>query len=273
MDLGIAGKVVFFTGGSKGMGRVAATMLAEEGCKVAVVARGKDAVAAAAERVTRELGPPSIAVGQSLYNRPGNFADVSDPETYVESFRAYTMSTVYLLKAVLAAMKHAGWGRFVHIGSASAKEPEGLIRHVVANGTRSSTAGLLKRVADEYAQYGITVNTVAPGWIETANAIGYLNRQLGMASAEDRRRWIKEHVRVPAARLGRPGEIASLIVYLCPELAGYVNGEWIQVDGARHRSVFWRLGAPRLRSPLPERKRGGSSRVTCPALARALATE
>jgi 3-oxoacyl-[acyl-carrier protein] reductase len=192
MDLGIAGKVVFFTGGSKGMGRIAARMLAAEGCAVAIVARGKgpvdDAVGeitasggtaigvtadisqagevtAAVERVTRELGAPQIVIGQTLFTRPGDFDDIADPEVYVESFRAYTMSTVYLLKAVLPGMKAAGWGRFVHVGSATAKEPEGAIHHVVANGTRPSTIGLLKTVADEYAQYGVTVNTVAPGWI------------------------------------------------------------------------------------------------------------
>jgi 3-oxoacyl-[acyl-carrier protein] reductase len=265
MDCGIAGKVVFFTGGSKGMGRIAATMLAREGCQVAIVARGKgpvdeavsaivagggtaigvtadvtrpDQVTAAVERVSRELGPPSIVVGQALYTQPGNFGDVTDPEVYVDSFRAYTMSTIYLLQAMLPAMKQAGWGRFVHVGSATAKEPEGAIHHAVANATRPSTIGLLKTVADEYAQYGITVNTVAPGWIETGNAIGYLNRQAGLTSAADRRRWMKEHARVPAARMGRPEEIASMIVYLCSELAGYVNGAWIEVDGAHHRSAF-----------------------------------
>ena len=183
MDLGIAGKVVFFTGGSKGMGRIAASMLAAEGCRVAIVARTKgpvddavseitasggtaigvtadiaapEQVTAAVEQVTRELGAPQIVIGQTLFTRPGDFDDITDPEVYVDSFRAYTMSTVYLLKAVLPAMKAAGWGRFVHVGSATAKEPEGAIQ----------------------------------------------------------------------------------IVYLCSELAGYVNGAWIEVDGAHHRSAF-----------------------------------
>jgi 3-oxoacyl-[acyl-carrier protein] reductase len=49
---------------------------------------------------------------------------------------------------------------------------------------------------------------------------------------------MKDHARVPAARMGRPEEIASMIVYLCSELAGYVNGTWIEVDGAHHRSAF-----------------------------------
>jgi hypothetical protein len=128
------------------------------------------------------------------------------------------MSTVYLLKAMLPAMRAVGWGRFVHVRSATAKEPEGAIHHVVANGTRPSTIGPLKTVADEYAQYGVTVNTLAPGWIETQNAIAYLDRQAGLASPEERGRWMKDHARVPAARMGRQEEIASMIVYLCSEL-------------------------------------------------------
>src|SRR6202040_1772186 len=106
-------------------------------------------------------------------------------------------SQILLLHAVLPAMKEAGWGRFVHIGSATAKEPAGNIHHAVANTSRPSTVGLLKTVSDEYARYGITVNTVAPGWIETENAVAYLNRQAGLASADDRRRWMREHAGVP----------------------------------------------------------------------------
>jgi len=265
MDLGLNGKVAFFTGGSKGMGRKAAEMLAAEGCAVAIVARTKgpidDTVAAiteaggaaigiaaditvkeqlvdAVEQTRRELGTPLVAVGQTVFTHPGDFADEIDPEVYVESFRSYTLSTVYLLNAVLPGMKAAGWGRFVHVGSATAKEPEGAIHHVVANATRPSTIGLLKTVADEYAQYGITVNTVAPGWIETQNAIDYLNRQVGLGSTDERRAWMKDHARVPAARMGRPEEIASMIAYLCSDQAGYVNGNWIEVDGAHHRSAF-----------------------------------
>jgi 3-oxoacyl-[acyl-carrier protein] reductase len=148
------------------------------------------------------------------------------------------MSQVYLLHEVLPGMKSAGWGRYVHIGSATAKEPEGSIHHVIANATRPSTTGLLKTVADEYASYGITVNTVAPGWIETQNAVDYVQKNLGLTTAEERRDWMRQHAGVPAARMGRPEEIASLIVYLCSDQAGYITGNWIEVDGGHHRSVF-----------------------------------
>jgi 3-oxoacyl-[acyl-carrier protein] reductase len=265
MDLGIAGKSVFFTGGSKGMGRDAAAMLAAEGCKVAIVARTKndideavdsikdaggtaagvsaditnpDDVERAVAEVSAAFGPPLIVVGQTKFNIPGDFSDITDYEHYVESFRSYTMSQVYLLHRVLPGMQEARWGRYVHIGSATAKEPEGSIHHVIANATRPSTIGLLKTVADEYAQYGVTVNTVAPGWIATQNAYDYLEKQVGITSDEQRRDWMIQNAGVPAGRMGDPREIASLIVYLCSEQAGYITGNWIEVDGGHHRSAF-----------------------------------
>ncbi len=265
MDLGIAGKVAFVTGGSRGMGRVVAEMLAAEGCKVAIVARTEadieeavgvitsrgdtaigvraditkpeDVVRAVAE-VTAAFGPPLIVIGQTKFNIPGDFADITEPEHYVESFRSYTMSQIYLLTAVLAGMQEAGWGRFVHIGSATAKEPQGAIHHVIANATRPSTIGLLKTVADEYARDGITVNTVAPGWVATDNAYQYLQKNVGITTDEERRDYMVNTAGVPAARMGEPSEIASTIVYLCSQNAGYVNGNWIEVDGGHHRSAF-----------------------------------
>jgi 3-oxoacyl-[acyl-carrier protein] reductase len=265
MDLGIAGKSVFFTGGSKGMGREAAAMLAAEGCKVAIVARTKhdidesvdtikdaggtamgvsaditnrDDVERAVAEVRAAFGPPLIAIGQTKFNIPGDFSDITDYEHYVDSFRSYTMSQVYLLHAVLPGMQAAQWGRYVHIGSATAKEPEGSIHHAIANATRPSTVGLLKTVADEYAKHGITVNTVAPGWIATQNASDYLENQVGITTDAERREWMIQHAGVPAGRMGETGEIASLIVYLCSEPAGYLTGCWIEVDGGHHRSAF-----------------------------------
>jgi 3-oxoacyl-[acyl-carrier protein] reductase len=265
MDLGIAGKSVLFTGGSKGIGRAAAQMLAVEGCKVAIVARGKESLDEAVESIVASggtamgisaditqqddvrravalvgdtYGPPLIVVGQTKYLVPGDFADLNDARKYVESFHTYTISQLYLLKAVLPGMQAAGWGRFVHIGSGAAKEPAGLIHHAVANATRPSTVGLLKTVSDEYARFGITVNTVAPGWILTENAVEYTSRHLGLYTDEERHAWAGETFGVPARRMGRPEEIASLIVYLCSEMAGYMTGTWITVDGGAHRSAF-----------------------------------
>jgi 3-oxoacyl-[acyl-carrier protein] reductase len=265
MDLGIAGRVALVVGGSKGIGRESARMLAAEGCRVAVVARtqkhidltvaairdeGGDAIGVSADmtkkadieravaETTAAYGAPLIVITQADFHVRGFFEEIEDPEAYVESYRAYTMSQVYMLHSVLPAMKSAGWGRYVHIGSATAKEPQNKPPHTVANGTRPSTVGLLKSVADEYARYGITINTVAPGWIATKTTNWYLSTHEGLADDDQRRDWMIGTAGVPAGRLGDVEEIASTIVYLCSDLAGYLNGHYIAVDGAHHRSAF-----------------------------------
>jgi 3-oxoacyl-[acyl-carrier protein] reductase len=265
MRFGIEGRSALIVGGSKGIGFEVAKLLAAEGAPVAVLARTKTAVDAAVatirvdggtaigvvadvsdpellhdavRQVAEHHGPPLIVIGQAKYQHPGDFADIADVNLYRESFEFHTMSQILLLREVLPAMQDAGWGRFVHIGSATAKEPAGNIHHVVANTSRPSTVGLLKTVADEYAQYGITVNTVAPGWIKTDNAVAYLDQHLGASSEEQRRDFMLNHARVPAARMGEPREIASLIAYLCSEPAGYLTGGWIEVDGGLHRSAL-----------------------------------
>ncbi|MCT7657138.1 SDR family oxidoreductase [Mycobacterium deserti] len=265
IDYGIAGRPALIVGGSKGMGFGVAKILAAQGCPVAVLARTKSDVDAAVDvlradggtavgvcadvsheeqiqnavrQIGNDLGAPLIVIGQAIYQRPGDFADINDLNVYRESFEAYTMSSIFLLRSVLPAMQKAGWGRFVHIGSGTAKEPAGNIHHAVANATRPSTVGLLKTVSDEYARYGITVNTVAPGWIETDNANAYIEKNLGVTTEEARRDFMLSQARVPAARMGKPHEIASLVAYLCSEAAGYITGAWIEVDGGLHRSAF-----------------------------------
>jgi 3-oxoacyl-[acyl-carrier protein] reductase len=265
MDLEIAGRVCLVVGGSKGIGFEVARMLSDEGCPVAVVARTekyidravaliesggghavgiradmseeKDIERAVAE-VTSVLGPPLIVVSQADFHVRGYFAEITRAEDYVDSYRAYTLSQVHLLRAVLPEMQEARWGRFVHIGSATAKESHSSPPHTVANATRPSTVGLVKSVADEYARFGITINTVAPGWIGTRTTDWYLTEHEGLVDADARREWLIDTAGVPAGRLGTPTEIASTIAYLCSQHAGYVNGHYIAVDGGLHRSAF-----------------------------------
>jgi 3-oxoacyl-[acyl-carrier protein] reductase len=265
MDLDIAGRVALVVGGSKGIGLDVSRLLANEGCRVAIVARtpkyidravtalvdaGSEAAGFPADmtspediaRVVSEVatlfGPPLIVVSQADFHVRGYFAEITNGDDYLDSYRAYTLSQVHLLHAVLPAMQEAGWGRFVHIGSATAKEPQFNPPHTVANATRPSTVGLLKSVADEYARFGIAINTIAPGWIGTRTTERYLADHEGLVDADERRQWMIDTAGVPAGRLGSPAEIASTIVYLCSQPAGYVNGHYIAVDGGHHRSAF-----------------------------------
>jgi 3-oxoacyl-[acyl-carrier protein] reductase len=265
VDLRITDRTALVVGGSKGMGFEVARLLAAESCRVAIVARtqrhidkavaqisddGGTAVGIAADMsteagtnaavaaVTNALGPPLIAVTQADFHVRGTFDEVTRAEDYVDSYRTITLSQVHLLRAVLPAMKQAAWGRFVHIGSATAKEPQSTPPHTVANATRPATVGLLKSVADEYACHGITINTVAPGWIATKTTEWYLEHHEGLDTSEKRRAFLLAHAGIPAGRLGSPEEIASTIAYLCSHQAGYLTGHYITVDGGLHRSAF-----------------------------------
>ena len=79
---------------------------------------------------------------------------------------------------------------------------------------------------------------IAPGWIATKTTQWYLSTHEGLSDPDSRRQWMIDHAGVPAGRLGDPAEIASTIVYLCSQLAGYLTGHYIAVDGGHHRSAF-----------------------------------
>ncbi len=261
MDFGIKNRVAFVSGGSQGMGRAAARMLAQEGCKVAIVARSagpidelvseitasgglamgvaadlttREGVARAVAAVTARFGAPDIAISNVQENIAGDFDDVSDDD-FKRFFETYAMSVVYLAREVLPAMKAKGWGRYVAIGSGAAKEPEGMIKHILANTARPAAVGFIKTLSDEVASHGITVNSVGPGWIGTENMFAYLEKKMNIKPA-DVGQFLKGVV--PAGRVGTPEEVGSLITYLCSDLAGYISGEWIAVDGGKHRFAF-----------------------------------
>ena len=261
MDFGINGKVAFVSGGSKGMVKEAALMLAAEGAKVCIVARtqgpidetvaliearGGQAMGYSADLTTRDgvrnavaacrarFGDPDIAISSVMENIAGDFDDVAD-EDFERFFKVYAMTVVYLAREVIPAMKEKGWGRFVAVGSGTAKEPVGNIHHMLANTTRPAAVGFVKTLSDEVAQFGITCNTVAPGWIGTDNMYDYLEKKMGISHNA-----VPDFLfdAIPAKRVGRPEEIASTIAYLCSHLAGYISGNWIVVDGGKHASAF-----------------------------------
>jgi 3-oxoacyl-[acyl-carrier protein] reductase len=261
MDFRIRDKVAFVSGGSKGMAREAALMLADEGCKVAIVARSqgpidevvqlirsrggiamghsadltsREGVRSAVAAVTAEFGAPDIAITNVSENIAGDFDDVEDKD-FERFFIVYAMTAVYLAREVIPAMKEKRWGRFVALGSATAKEPVGNIHHMLANTTRPATVGFIKTLSDEVAKFGITCNTVAPGWIGTDNMYEYLEKKVGVTPDK-----VGEFLNglIPSGRVGKPEEVGSLVAYLCSEQAAYISGEWIAVDGGKHASAF-----------------------------------
>jgi 3-oxoacyl-[acyl-carrier protein] reductase len=160
--------------------------------------------------------------------------------TTSEDWRSWTeqllMSVVYFAQAVLPRMQNRQWGRFLTITSYSVKQPvEGLL---LSNSLRAGVVGLMRTLANEYAADGITVNNVCPGYTRTDrldDLAGMMAARTGTNAEEVFAGWRKL---IPAARLGRPEEFASVVAFLVSERASYVNGVSLAVDGGTTRSLL-----------------------------------
>lgn len=250
MNLGIDGRVALVLGASRGIGRGIAGVLAREGARVAISSRSADVLEKVASEIEGEVRPFAAETGdlERLGELPGEVADALGPveilvtntggppgggaldnsvEEWEEAFRSLVLAPRVLIEAVLPGMRERGWGRIVNVSSSSIREP--IPNLTLSNANRMATLGLLETLADEVAGDGITVNTVATGMFATerlADLHGSLER------AEEAAR-----ERIPAGRLGTPGEYGDLVAFLCSERAGYLTGAVIPLDGGLLRSV------------------------------------
>jgi 3-oxoacyl-[acyl-carrier protein] reductase len=250
MNLGIEGKVALVMGASRGIGRGIAAALAREGAHVGISSRSADALDEAAAAVEGEvrafpadtadlermrslpgevvaaLGPVEILV-TNTGGPPSGSALENSPQEWEEAFRSLVLGPRTLIQAVLPGMRERGWGRIVNVSSSSIREPiPGL---TLSNANRMAALGLLKTLADEVAADGITVNTVATGMFATER-LADLHGSLEQAEAAAKER-------IPAGRLGRPGEYGDLVAFLCSERAAYLTGAVIPLDGGLLRSA------------------------------------
>jgi 3-oxoacyl-[acyl-carrier protein] reductase len=246
MDLQIAGKTALVTGASKGIGFAVASALAAEGVRLVVNARDAGSLSEAAERLralgaevhpvagdvselkhvksllaaTREaVGDPAILVANAG-GPPTGPAETLDDAAWARGFELTLMSAVRLARGVVPAMKAAGWGRIVFVTSLSVKEP--IANLTLSNAFRSGVTAFARTLANEVAEHGVTVNSVAPGYT--------LTERLDELFADDyaRARLVST---IPARRFAAPEEIASAAAYLCSVPAAYVTGQTLLVDG------------------------------------------
>ena len=239
------GRVAIITGGGRGIGRAIAVRLAQEGANVAISYRSNDEAAEEAAQKVRGAGAEcelfkgdvaspddvqalfkgvSDAFGgvDILVNNAGitrdNLMMRMKEEEFDEVLRTNLKGTYLCTRAALRPMVRARWGRILNVSSVV-----GLVGNAGQANYAASKAGIIgftKSVAREVAQRGITVNVVAPGYVETELTGGLPDQVKDQILAQ-----------VPAGRFGEPEEIAEVVAFLAGEGAGYVTGQTIAVDG------------------------------------------
>jgi len=242
------GRVALVTGSSRGLGAVIAVRLARDGLAVAVNGRRGDEKAGEVARLIRDSGGTADAfcadvtdehqVSELIAAIADRFGPVEvlvlnatgpQPEApvaevawtdHLDQLNFFVKSPVLLLRAVLPAMRAGRHGRIVHVDSEVAdRPPPGRSGYATA---KSAQIGLVRSWARELAPSGITVNTVAPGFIpvERHADVPEEVRQAYLAS-------------VPAGRMGTPDDIAYAVSFLASDHAGFITGQRIIVDGGR----------------------------------------
>jgi 3-oxoacyl-[acyl-carrier protein] reductase len=242
------GRVALVTGSSLGLGAVIARRLGQDGLAVAVNARPGDEQLAGVARgirdnggtadafyadvtdeqqvgelvaaITGRLGPVDVLVLNATGPQPDAPIAEAAWGDHLDQLNFFVKSPVLLGRAVLPAMRGRRYGRIVHIDSEVAdRPPPGRSAYATA---KSAQVGLTRSWARELAPSGITVNTVAPGFIPVERHAGVRDevRQSYLAS-------------VPAGRMGTPGDIAHAVSFLVSEQAGFITGQRIVVDGGR----------------------------------------
>lgn len=265
MDLGIKGKWALVGGASKGLGLGCAQALAAEGVHVVMVARGADALKAAASGIratspgvqvipvaaditTPEgraaalgaAGGPGTAFDIVINNAggppPGDFRQW-DRDTWIKALDANMLGPIELIKATVDGMAERGFGRIVNITSGAVKAPIDILG--LSNGARSGLTGFVAGVARSgVAAQGVTINNLLPGAFDTDRlkaTMAGASQKTGKpieAVADARRQTI------PARRFGSSEEFGAICAFLCSVHAGYITGQNVLADGGAYPGTF-----------------------------------
>lgn len=257
MELGLKGKRALVMAASRGLGFASALGLAREGCRLVICSRDQQRIENAADTIRKQTGADvtalvadvssaeeakrlvDAAVGAYggleivVHNAGGPPAGETlqmSEEQWQKAFEQNLLSFTRIVGAAAPEMKKAGYGRVLTIASSSIKQP--IPNLALSNALRAGVWGSAKTLSRELGPQGILVNVIAPGRIDTERIaeLDQANAQKSGRAIEDVRK--ASVASIPLGRLGRPEELANLVVFLASEAGSYITGQAITVDGA-----------------------------------------
>lgn len=263
MDLGLENKVALVTGGSMGIGKAIARSLAREGCKVAICARDSGRLEKAAQELARETGGEIASFPADLTrtddaNRlvqhtidhfgrldilvnnagaaPGGVIETLTDDDWERGMELKFMGYVRCTRAALPHMRKQGKGRVVNlIGNDGVKHS---YWEIVPGAANAAGQNFTISLAGQYARENISFVAVNPGPVRTERWDGLVEamaRDMGITVDEANRRAAAS---IPMGRIAEPEEVANLVTYLASDLAHYVNGTMIEIDGGQQKPIM-----------------------------------
>src|SRR5207248_2400671 len=241
-------RVAIVTGAARGIGAAVAKRLAKDGYAVAVIdldessckdtvgaieseggkaigvgadVSNAEQVAAAVQRVADELGPPTVLVNNAGITRDNLLFKMTESDW--DAVLAVHLRGAFLMsRAVQGYMTQATWGRIVNLSSTSALGNRGQANYAAA---KAGLQGFTKTLAIELGKLGVTVNAIAPGFIETEMTVATAAR-IGVPFTEFKQAAAAE---IPVARVGIPQDIAHAVSFFVSDAAGFVSGQVLYV--------------------------------------------
>ena len=236
-------RVALVTGGTRGIGRAIVERLTADGMKVAAGYSGNDKAAEALTRETgamvikgnvgnfadckhareaveRELGPVDVLVNNAGITRDGVFHKMTS-EQWSEVIRVNMDSLFNMSRQVIEGMRDRGWGRIINISSINGQK--GQMGQTNYSAAKAGMIGFTKALALENARKGVTVNCIAPGYIDTEMVQAVPEKVLESIISQ-----------IPVGRLGHGDEIADMVAFLAGERAGYVTGATLSLNGGQY---------------------------------------